>query len=431
MACMRHIPGTAGRRPRRKRARAGFSLIELLVAIVIFITVMSGVTLLFSGAIRASKQGFQNQDAFEVARGAMDIIERDLNRSFTSRDHGDVFNFYGTPIGFTFVGMVSADESSNPNLARVTYVIHQSAAWQRLEAVPFDDDDDIRRETFALLRLIEPGGEDLESFPVDWDNIGGGWALVDPPSGVSTLQDLIQNEVSSAETRGTCDQGDISCFQEIERAKKRELWIRMLSGEVAGVDGLPDIWPLLGPDRDEDGWPDGLDPEDFVVAENILNVDHSTGEPLVDTVPLIDSDHVAHASDPNGPFPESVFFTYRDFGTTLANRVGLNEGKIVVPIDFFFWNDRRNIEFMQFREGQILSDGADNDGDSYIDEADEANGINFGSPLDARAPIEITMNFTLFFPSPYAGAPDFNRKFTMRIDLPTGYRRTFDTPVAP
>ena len=97
------------RRPRRNRARGGFTLVELLVAMTIFITVMSSVMFLFSAAIRISKQGFQSQDAFEIARGAMDILERDLSRSFTSRDHGDVFNFYGTPIGFTFIGMITAD----------------------------------------------------------------------------------------------------------------------------------------------------------------------------------------------------------------------------------------------------------------------------------------------------------------------------------
>lgn len=447
MPRMGDTPDTIRRRPpRRNRARGGFTLVELLVAMTIFITVMSSVMFLFSAAIRISKQGFQSQDAFEIARGAMDILERDLSRSFTSRDHGDVFNFYGTPIGFTFIGMITADESSTPNLARVTYVIHRSAEAQILEAVPFDDEADTRRDTFALLRLIETGAEDLESFQVDWDNISGDpqWNLVDPPSGMTTLRDLIGDPadpgsfpgsaVSLADSGSTCDLGDITCLQEIEKAMKRELWIRMLSGE----EGLPNIWSLL--DLDHDGLPDGQDPEDFVVAENILNVHYFTGLPLVDSVPLIDPDHVA-VFDENqfagflqlidGVVPQSIFFTYREFGTGVIDAGTAYERMGIAPIELAFWNDRRNIEYMQFREGQILNDERDNDGDLIIDEPDEANGINLGSPLDARVPTEITAKFTLFFESPYVGAPDFNRRFTMRIDLPTGYRRTFQTPVAP
>ena len=94
------------------------------------------------------------------------------------------------------------------------------------------------------------------------------------------------------------------------------------------------------------------------------------------------------------------------------------------------WNDpatQKNGRSGQPQHGVDVF-GQPNTGD---EDPDEASGINLGSPLDARAPIEVAVNFTLFFPSPYAGAPDFNRKFTMRIDLPSGYRRTIETPVAP
>ena len=78
------------RAPRHTRSRAaGFTLIELLVSIAIFISVMAGVTLLLIGSTRVSQQGFQNQQAFEIARGAMSLMQRDLSRAFTSRNHGE------------------------------------------------------------------------------------------------------------------------------------------------------------------------------------------------------------------------------------------------------------------------------------------------------------------------------------------------------
>ena len=479
------------RRPRRPRgpARGGFTLIELLVSMAIFVTVMASVTLLFNSAIRTTKQGFLNQDAFEIARGAMDILERDLSRSFTSRDHGDVYNFYGTPIGFTFVGMITAGDSPNPNLARITYVMyHVPTSVQNIAGAVsiYESVDGARIGTFNLLRYIEIGKEDLESFPVDWARA----ALPEE----RTFNQLIQDEINLS----GCP--DSECIDEIRKAKKRELWIRMLSG---GDFEVSSAWA-------PGGILFGLDPFDYVIAENIrfLGSDGSrcvgTGPddfasldelqagtdfddeilPGFDcTVPespgtrtctlfLADVDHspritpgdnffaIPRAQD---PIP---FFTYRDYGTRIRkNGCGftvfkpnpfdpfnpdsflLNEfddpipETDVAPIDLQFWNDSRNFAYMQFRENLILTDGQNNDGDFFIDEfgdlqplidePDEANGINLGSPLDARAPIEITVNFTLFFPSPYPGAPDFNRKFTMRIDLPTGYRRTFDRPVTP
>ena len=68
-----------------------------------------------------------------------------------------------------------------------------------------------------------------------------------------------------------------------------------------------------------------------------------------------------------------------------------------------------------------------------VDEADERYAESAGSPLDTRLPIAVTTDFTLFFRSPYPGAPDFNERFTQRIDLPTATRRTITNslPVTP
>ena len=437
---------TRRRRDARKHAR-GFTLIEVMVTMAIFITVMGGVTLLFNSAIRTSKQTFQNQDAFEVARGALKILERDINRAFTSRDTGDAHNFYGTPIGMTFIGLIT-DSGGNDNVARITYVIHRNAGGQTLTAIPADDDDIITdRVTYSLVRYVETGAEDLDTFPVDWFNVDGGWVVDDDDfSGASTLEQVVDDAVSNA----TCDDGppvcictseDLACQDEVEKGMRRELWIRMLSGDSE----VPDFWALA--DLDNFEGPDGLDAEDYIVAENILHVERNgtlgVGDPLIQAnhtayfeVPYLGSQFISQVGT-----PDFAFFTYREFGvqgTFFPGSDSLIERSesTVVPIELAYWNDRRNADYAQQYEEYVafgLVDGEDNDGDGRFDYDDpneaETDGISLGSPLDARAPVDITVSFTLFFESPYPGAPDFQRTFSQQIDVPSGYRRAYTTPV--
>ena len=113
------------------------------------------------------------------------------------------------------------------------------------------------------------------------------------------------------------------------------------------------------------------------------------------------------------------FFTYWDIGV-IPNNPDLSYDDQHTPVAFRFWNDTRN----------MIADGLDNDADGSIDEADEIYAENAGSPMDTRLPIAVTADFTLFFRSPYPGAPDFNERFTQRIDLPTAYRRAFKNSTA-
>ena len=247
---------------------AGFTLIELLVSIAIFISVMAGVTLLLIGSTRVSQQGFQNQQAFEIARGAMGLMQRDLSRAFTSRNHGDFYNFYGTPIGFTFVGVTSPRDSGGANVARITYVIHR-----RPKAAVLRDVDGNQRFIYDLIRYVEPGAEDLDSFDVEWDLL-----FVTDVDGfqLQNLQSLIGNPdtgqpllsaVADAILDGICDADDAPCLEQVAAAKRRELWIQMLSGmepDSATLTFLPDLWAVL-----DNGA--ALDSLDYVLAENILS----------------------------------------------------------------------------------------------------------------------------------------------------------------
>ena len=109
-----------------RRRVAGFTLAEILVAVTILTTVLSGVALLFTQSLRTVRIGFQARDAFELARGTISVIERDLARAYVASQRGDASTFYGTPLGFTFIGLVGTRESPGHNLARITYVLHRS-----------------------------------------------------------------------------------------------------------------------------------------------------------------------------------------------------------------------------------------------------------------------------------------------------------------
>ncbi len=110
--------------------RAGFTLTELLVGMVIFLTIMAGVTALFAGTINTVQQGYRTLDAYELARGALAVMERDLQTAFTSLENGDLYYFHGQPNGFVFVGMLEDGQ-----MGRVTYTVHPAARAQQFRTV--------------------------------------------------------------------------------------------------------------------------------------------------------------------------------------------------------------------------------------------------------------------------------------------------------
>ncbi len=476
---------------RAARDRRGFTLVELLVALTIFVTVMASVALVFNGAIRTSKQGFQNQEAYELARGTMKVLERDLSRAFTNRDHGDNFNFYGTPIGFTFVGLISADESSAPNMARVTYVMyHDTFQGQAVAVAEYEAKEGGVIPTYHLLRYIEPGADSLDSFPVPWTE------FIDQDDLNIRLQDVVDQRVANS------DCPDLGCEALVAQAAQREIWIKMLSGGYPGdpnditASPIPSAWTDLPYFVDR-----GLDPAHYVVGENIrflslasvdsfnVNVRYCAADlPALEVVlanngVTLDFDDIHYqdgtqtcariVSNPveaplfhdnlNSIFSTAVFssvqgarpfFTYWDIGI-IPNLPNTTADDQHTPVPFQFWNDWRNLaadgmdndgdnngpdidhdgipDDMNHDGLDNDNDGVADDGDEGIDEPDEMYAESAGSPLNTRLPIAVTTDFTLFFRSPYPGAPDFNERFTQRIDLPTAYRRTIKNtvPVTP
>ena len=454
---------------------------ELLVGMTIFLVIMLSVTLMFNAVVRTSKIGYQNQNAYQVVRGVFDTIEQDISRAYTSRETGLKDTFYGTPYGFTFIGMVDADGDGEFNLSRITYVIYSES----FDAFPLDDTNDPlriihqstadeyadseERVTYALLRYIEPGVDNLDSFPINWtedfddDNLGLGYNL--------------QDDFIAAVPNNVCD-GSLECSELFERSIKRELWIRMLAGDPR----VPRFWGEGSPVRmgtvafvNED-----MDPADYVLAENILHIERLTDVDIAalpfpnrttpptqydptdyDTYtaltsadfPLIDSG--ANLADkalvdlteasldfidfntykPLSDMPLDYFFTYRDGveqnlldPVTLAtipklDLDGVDNGVDYTTLtsrDFVYWNDVRNQEFNIGVTDTAVAVNAD--------PALTADIISTTPDLyDPALPESMQLQFTLFYPSPFPGAPDFEKTFTHQINLPTAYRRKQET----
>lgn len=124
----------------------GFTLVELLVAMVIFLTIMGGVTVLFTGAVRTVRQGNQQIDIFSMGRGMLSVMERDLNSAFTARELGQYYQFFGRAEGFMFVGQLD-----NGQLGRVTYVIHPAADSREFDTALSEPWQDVWERVLTLV----------------------------------------------------------------------------------------------------------------------------------------------------------------------------------------------------------------------------------------------------------------------------------------
>jgi prepilin-type N-terminal cleavage/methylation domain-containing protein len=108
---------------RARHSDRGFTLVELLMGMAIFAVVMTGIVALFVASIRAVKTSYQASEANELARGVFNTIERDLTQGFTAREFGDFYQFHGTPMGYSMIGVVRAREQYT-SLGRVSFVVH-------------------------------------------------------------------------------------------------------------------------------------------------------------------------------------------------------------------------------------------------------------------------------------------------------------------
>jgi len=362
-----------------RNRNTGFTLVEILVAVSIFLVLMGGLTMLFIGSLRATQTTLQQMDAFERARGALAILDDDLTIGFASRIHGQKDSFYGTPIGMTFIGVTrDSNEAKDVNIARITYVIYNpyedilEGSGMISEVFPgaFDGAD---AYTYFLLRFVEPGVGDLDSFPVNWGQVS--LSNADVGGSITTVGAYID---WLADER--CD--DDKCKDEFRKNKRREYWIRMLAG---GDNEVPNWWKLRpdlrgGPPpelvEDQQAYKERNQSRNFVVTEHVI----------WPVEPWVRVDKWLAGFDDG--FPGRFFFQYKDANSDAA---------------YTWWNDLMHTNCLQ-------------DGGTIFDP-------NNPNCADMRLPEIVNVQLWLMFASPYPSAPDFQRQFTMEIHIPTAFRR--------
>lgn len=430
----------------------GFSLVELLVATAIMSVVLAGLAAVFAGSIRAVRQGYRMHDSYEMARGAFATMERDVTTAFTARDRGDYYNFFGTPRGFTFVGVAGNYQGpgANPdsNMSRITYVIRRNAAGD------FTDIDGNPVRTYQLIRYVERNVSDLSSFPVDWRS------YMANPEFQARFSELNVEAPQGGAINFAVDyynpvQPLDDVTQELVRAKMRELWIDML----AEVNGVPSAWNVVLPAT----YGRLFNPDDYVVAENVVldrawvNMDGDTTfdaatDPEV-AVPWFIYGTVGNPASPPQNF-EWIWLDSDGDGTPNLDidGDGVNDQGYRVPVFRFLdasslfvtpyyatpptplfdsvrfvasWNSRDNISDASLigagnQQGLIPLQGER----AWTDSDGRPRGVDTtGSPVKARLPHVINVRLPFKFPSPGAGAPDMTRLLDDTIDLPTAFQR--------
>ncbi|MBI5093207.1 MAG: prepilin-type N-terminal cleavage/methylation domain-containing protein [Candidatus Hydrogenedentes bacterium] len=375
-------PQTLSPRPQTPAPTHGFSLVELLVAMAVFGTVMAGITMLFVSSVRSVKQGTQNIDAFSTARATFDVIDRDLTTAFTSRDRGDYYNFFGTPIGFTFIGVVDTSGfagGGGDNLARITYVLHvtdgvtNSRGVNSESVTPENPNANIVTDTakpaktFALIRYVEPNVNDLDNFPIDWNQ-----PAYPDTANPQTLAQYASTLISATDVSALSPAQASLVADEFARAAKREAWIRMLAGEVGNAWNQPNA-PNSGLLNRYAG--------DYVISDGIILEDGISGS-------IIRTDWST------------------DFGLLrpLFTYGGLDQAQSSNDTLVQYWNAPWNVRTSTGAVTQTLLTAA-------------------GSAMRPRIPAIVQARLQWMFSSPYPGAPDFKRAFDKKIDIPTGYTR--------
>jgi prepilin-type N-terminal cleavage/methylation domain-containing protein len=121
---------------RHSMGREGFTLVEVLVAVAVFATVIAGVLTVYTSALRARDVANENALIFERFRGYTAFIERDITAAYLSRDRDDTFTLYCDTVPvyhpitdsyvessrLAFIGLTE-NEPDNHDLALVSYYL--------------------------------------------------------------------------------------------------------------------------------------------------------------------------------------------------------------------------------------------------------------------------------------------------------------------
>ncbi|MDX9972919.1 MAG: prepilin-type N-terminal cleavage/methylation domain-containing protein [FCB group bacterium] len=405
------------------RKSAGFSLIELITVTAILTIVLSGILAVFLGSMKAVRQGYRHMDAYEMTRGAFQVVQRDLTGGFTSREHGDYYQFFGTPYGMVFVGVASnfqgIGNNQGDNLCRVSYVIRQLGPLvdpvtgdyipdpdtgfpipDPLDSIHVSERDvPMDVPAYCLIRYVEVGIDSLDSYSFGWTAAS---RSADPEFGAvggNLEQELINVRSSNAGMPA-------EVVERLVNAKKRELWLRMLrgNGPVWEFDDASGAWmahavpPALQVPSFFDFHPDKR-VRDYIVATNIYYNRDEVREALNEVV----------TSTGLVNFGINAF----SYGFPYSYTMGAARPTSTPPA---LPNERfgqHGLVFVKFWNGYSLDNLA-----NYT-----ASFGGEGSPLLPRLPAAVAFHLRFRFPAPNVAAAEIERVLDQTVDVPSAFTR--------
>lgn len=420
----------------RKRARtgtAGFTLVEMLVSMAIFLVIMGSIALLISGTTRTVRQGYAMLNNMERARNALAVLEQDIKVAFTTDDTRGLTRFYGEPNGFMYLGALR--DGAFGRVAYVirpaddTFLVEMPLKWSEvrelfLRVSPAEDalfqsvyppvlgsdgfyDFNVQVRLGSLLRYEDrSGATSLNAFgqtlPVDGTgNYVSGFAdLAAPLRNATFFLEALNNRDMMHRMTGT--------YYDYQRQEERTAFMplygfpripyHILRGDPFWQDTLPkeknDPPPLY--------WPDWEVVENLIV-EAVLCDGGS---------PIYRPDPVSGQLMPVSALDLSSFFFY-----------GVEDGTSVPMFNTLYNNPASRAYLL----AMAVNPGPDQA--LALEEAFLAAGDlsdpeqTAGDPVVARLPAWLAPGFWLYAAPANSGMPPMTQWYQQKVDLPAAYMR--------
>lgn len=427
-----------------RRAPDGFTLVEMLVAMAIFLLLLGSIMLLLTGTVRTTRQGYAMLDGMERARGALNVLEMDLKAAFSNPDKAAAAQFYGEPNGFMYVGALKSgafgrvayvmrrDSDADPEGIVTEISVRWSVAAELLRRMVMngepgndkngdgksdisfpgvDPDKGAGEATSAYAARIfsafyppplAGGAEGFVSFPVRifpgvllrYEETGGGGDIMTlPPLSAETVSPTSLESGLMSTAHG----------ETLLRALDNRLFMHGISGGLPLTGYLPppfvqravldDLWTPVQDGGIGKNW------REYVVVDRIILAAHLIDQFGAD---IIGYDSVAGVPVPFNALDLSAFFFYgTEDGTSL-------------PV----FNTLYNIA--AFRD--LAANPAETD--AFIRRVDMPEpGYVAGDPVQGRLPAWVAPGFWIYANPPNPNAPPFCQWFQQKVDLPMAFRR--------
>lgn len=413
-----HAASGAARRCPARSASAGFTLVEMLVSMAIFLVIMGSIALLISGTTRTVRQGYAMLNNMERARNALAVLEQDIKVAFTTDDTRGLTRFYGEPNGFMYLGALK-----DGAFGRVAYVIRPAADTFLVE-MPLKWSE--ARELFlrqapteaALFESVYPplnGSDNYYDFNVMIRL--GSLLRYETRSGATSLNAFGQSLAVDGNGYVSGFAGLAAPLRNgtyfLEALNNRDMMHRMTGGMP--LYGFPRIPYHVLPGADF--WQDGPTPAaggppfqwaDYEVVENLIveAVLCDGGSPVYRTDP------VSGLSRPVSALDLSAFFFY-----------GMEDGASV-PVFNTLYNNPASRAYLAGMAANPGPDGAEDLALAFQAAGDTAEAEQTaGDPLGARLPAWLAPGFWLYAAPANSGMAPMTQWYQQKVDLPAAYMR--------